>query len=598
MRTVDRKASQTAPELRPADHEAARPVALLNALVALPRILHLYPANHTRVEAQLDTVERLLGEAFRTEDGSVRWLARDGDVYFNDEEIEDEPELVREFSNLLRRRGLEALVVRPNVRRDQLRRLGLFFLSRLRHGGVDEFLGSHGQAIELISAAQRGVDEHELLDAFLDRADVRLTLAELRAMVDDNEYQSLDSLLRTTLTEEDVAELPPEILEDALDRFLRRLLNLLRTEVLRSMTVEQTVAEALTESLREARKRMKTPKPEAGERRDLSRQGPSADELEKARLLLRYTLDDTPMEQIALYIHCEYLISAHTDEMEHRFTLLRRAVKDGRYSTEAVLAGVRYLGENLTDDRRATIREFILELAAYAGDAPTAAAMIETLRTLTPGELACLAERISLRPDAIATYAALLAQPLLDSVRKALFEELVRLAEADPAVWLAWAREHGELVTEPTVWRLLLRRCQELLAPVVAVVLAEGEAKDRARYLELLAADGRQRSLRLVLHAARDERTRDLPGVATALGAFDSPHALAALADLVERLQNDAAAPEETIEAALRALDASPAEGALDLLCEVAHGRTLLRPRYRAALRRTAAAVLAERSER
>jgi hypothetical protein len=592
---VDRKESHTAPDLRPADKKAARPVALLNALVALPRVLHLYPANHTRVEAQLDTVERLVGETLRAE-GAIRWLARDGDVYFNDDEIEDEPDLIRDFSNMLRRRGLEALVIRPGVRRDQLRRLGLFFLSRLRHGGADEFVGSRGQPVELVSAAQRGVDEHELLDAFLDRSDVRLTLAELRAMVDDNEYQSLEALLRTTLTEEDVASLPPEVLEDALERFLRRLLNLLRTEVLRSMTVEQTVAEALSESLREARERLKTPKPEIGERRNLSQQGPSPDELEKARLLLRYTLDAAPMEQVAFFIHCEYLISAPTAGMEHRFTVLRRAIKDGRYSPEAVLAGVRYIIENLPDDRRASIREFVLELAAYAGDAPTAAGMIETLRLLSPAEVRCLAERVALRPDRVAMFAALLAQPLLDSVRKALFGELARFAEAEPDAWLAWATEHPDLVAEPAVWQLLLRRSQDLLAPVVAAVLTDGAEKDRDRYLKLLAADGRQRSLRPLLAAARDERTRDLPGLAAALGAFDSSHAVAALTEAVERFEKNRDAPEDVIAATLRALSSSPADGALELLVEVAHGRRLLRPRYRPALRHAAKNILAERS--
>ncbi|MGH7161986.1 MAG: hypothetical protein ACREID_00775, partial [Planctomycetota bacterium] len=111
---------------------------------ACPRMLRLYPAGHSRVQAHIDELCRLADDLFRERPHPLALTVRASRLVVDGEAVEGVPEITEPFALALRHRRIRSLELRPGLGRDEIlllaALLGADHRTLHRDGGTEAFL--------------------------------------------------------------------------------------------------------------------------------------------------------------------------------------------------------------------------------------------------------------------------------------------------------------------------------------------------------------------------------------------------------------------------------------------------------------------------
>lgn len=499
--------------------------------MALGRVIKIYANGHARVEESLQELHSIANDLLYARKTDLDFVVQLTGLKVEGRPVHHEPAVVEAFTEVLRARGVRALVLRTGIRKSELfllaDLLGRKARDLIQDGGFDAALAEqdhpHFNVLTAVTAFGDG-DEEGSVDE------------EVPAQ--EAAQRQFEELLG------EAGELPPDPTED-------------------EVTLAYTACD----------------KEELGAK--------SSHLLAVAEETLRAEAERHDLEGSAALIICDMVGRAQgAMEYRQRRETLCNVVRERRLDARAMrIAQLRILNdvENWPEEEPSAL---VLELGALAADAQ----LIESAMSrgkLTRSQARTIAEQLAGRPDGLDLLTSVLRASLPEQVRIAIEDVLVEQVRQDKNGFRAWALENPKNFLQKSCFRLLIDKVDFVLGPIVKEYLSLSGSKERERLIELLTEMATEKALRLLVMGLRySGEVRD-PRIILALGRFKHPLAVSVLREVVHRCNTERFDAEEAASA-IRALAASGIDDALDFLEEVSTARKFLLPTYRRTLRELA----------
>ncbi|MHC4548440.1 MAG: hypothetical protein ACYTEZ_06650 [Planctomycetota bacterium] len=599
-------------------------VRILRALVAIPRVLRLYPTGHARVEAQVTELRCQLVDFFESRSDPLRFGVRGNSVELNREPITAAPDLTADFAFKLRRRRIRNLSILPGIERPEIKLIAELFRTDykelLRTGGAHAFLARSPHPHFEISTFRTDSDEEgeeeeapgateaaAQLDEALQDPDVAARLEELRNFFGEKAapqtHDDIEQLTSGFFARPEWAELDAEGVKRAVESFL----DVVEHTVGNPGAVKLPLFRARVASLGSffrgvdpqhlAKRFDHEPAAEAEVVHSTAEveqllEAPESD-LASTTQTVREHLQAHPHEENALLILCELMVSAlNRDEYHERRHMFLNAVGDERYSSSAVARILRHIAVALPPITFETRDELVQTVFDHTKNEEALMLFLVSM-TDRSDVVRPILKRLSASTNPFPLLVRMLGSPALAPFRSVLSHLLVEAGREKKQTLARWARRNRAHFFEASVFEALFAEGTLLIGSICKEILAEGEPDDRRALIRRLRVAGTSTALRLlVLGVPYGDDVCD-PELLLALGEFGSPLACGVLRDVVHR-NNTREFQEAEARAAIEALCRFSSPEGKTFLQEVLHARAgVLLHTFCRQLRRLASDALA-----
>jgi len=496
--------------------------------MAFGRVMRIYAEGHTRVEQSLIELKAIADEMLGGRADDMDIVVHSSGLRVDGRPVHHEPAVTETFTEVMRARGIRAIVLRSGIRESELALLADLLGRPVRDivsdGGVDALLAGrdhpHFNLLTAVTAFGAGPEEEE--------CSVTATAP------DDATTRQVDELLG------EAVDLPPDPSEQ------HRLV--------------YTACD----------------KDELGTR--------SSNLLAVAEETLRAEAARHDAERTAAMALCD-MVGRAADESEyrHRRDLLCTVVHEKRLDPRSMRIAQLHLAGDLPHWPHEAPEALLLVLGALAGDIQLLESALGR-SVLDSAAARRVAEELAGREEAFDVFNTLLRASLPENILAPVEEVLVHTIRRRTVPFRQWAVGNPQRFLSKACFQLLMRKADFILGPIVKEYFQSAAAKDRDRVVDLLVEDGTDKALRMFVTAARHAGNISEPRTLLALGKFKHPLAVEVLRDVVLRCNTEKFDAEEA-SSAIRALAATGIDDALDFLEEVARRRKFFIPIYRRALR-------------
>jgi len=496
-------------------------------VMAFGRVMRLYANGHSRVEQSLTELKAIADELLAARAKDLDIVVHSNGLRVDGRPVHHEPAVTEAFTEVLRSRGVRALVLRPGIAKRELfvlaNVLGKAARDIVTDGGLDASLAGEDHPNFSLLAAVTAFG-----DGFEDGcADEEVPPAEAAT-------RQFEELLG------EPGELPPDPTDE------HRLV--------------YTACD----------------KEELGTR--------SSNLLAVAEETLRAEAGRHDAERTAAMVLCD-MVGRANDELEYRRRrdLLCEVVRDKRVDPRAMRIAQLHLAGDIEDWPQESPSALLLELAALGVDSQ----ILETAfvrSTMTKAEARRVAEDLAGRPDAFDHFSVLVKAPLPDNIKFPVEDVFVDIVRHRKMAFKQWALANPQRFLCKASFKLLIRKVDFVLGPIVKEYLAVGGSKDRDRLIELLVSEGTEKALRLLVMGVRYAGEVRDPRIILAFGKFKHALAVGVLREVIHRCNSERFDAEEA-SSAIRALAESGVDDAIDFLEQITRERRFLMPVYRRSLR-------------
>jgi hypothetical protein len=496
--------------------------------MAFGRVMKIYASGHSRVEDSLTELKAIADEMLAGRPDDMDIIVHTTGLKVNGRTVHHEPAVTEAFTEVLRARGIRALVLRAGIDKSELfllaDLLGRPVRDLITDGGIDSVLfGKEHPHFNLLAA----------VTAFGDGEDEGCQEDDVPP--EEVATRQLEELLG------EPGELPPDPTEE------HRLV--------------YTACD----------------KDELGTR--------SSNLLAVAEETLRAEAARHDCDRAAAMAICD-MVGRATDDLEYRRRrdLLCDVVRDKRLDPRAMRIAQLHLAGELPDWPHENPAALLLELGAIGADTQLLEGALSR-STLSKAEARQVAEQLASRPEAFDLFSVLVKSPLPDNIRIPVEDVFVDTVRHRKMAFKQWALENPQRFLCQSAFKLLMCKVDFVLGPIVKEYLAVIGSKERDRLLELLVAEGTEKALRLLVMGVRYAGEVRDPRIIHAFGKFKHTLAVGVLREVIQRCNTERYDAEEA-SSAMRALAETGIDDARNFLEEVSTSRRfLIMPIYRRSLR-------------
>ncbi|MHC4938102.1 MAG: hypothetical protein ACYTHK_03945 [Planctomycetota bacterium] len=499
-------------------------------IMAFGRVMRIYASGNTRVEESLAELKAIADEMLGGRTDEMDIIVHTNGLKVDGRTVHHEPAVTEAFTDVLRARGVRALVLRFGIDRGELvllaDLLGRPGRDLITDGGMDAVLAGK---------------EHPHFDL----------LAAVTAFGDGEDDGCEDD------------DIPPE---EAATRQFEELLG-----ESGELPPDPTEQHRLVYTARD---------------KDELATG-SSNLLAVAEETLRAEAARHDSDRAASMAVCD-MVGRAGDELEYRRRrdVLCDVVREKRLDPRAMRIAQLHLAGDLPDWPHEDPAALLLELGAIAADSQLLEGSLSR-STLSKAQARQVAENLASRPEAFDLFCVLVRSPMPDNIRIPVEDVFVDTVRHRKMAFKKWALENPQRFLCKSAFELLMARVDFVLGPIVKEYLAVIGSKERDRLIELLVDEGTEKALRLLVMGVRYAGEVRDPRIILAFGRFKHALAVGVLREVVLRCNTERYDAEEA-SSAIRALAETGIDDAYDFLEEITSGRKFLMPIYRRSLREMA----------